>query len=94
MSEITVPLASSAEPSRTRSTHCCRKRAAHGRCSSALAAQLELQAAAERQGADVWRAIAATQGLPHAMREALAECARLEEESAARLDALVAGLAK
>jgi len=54
--------------------------------------QLELQAAAERQGADVWRAIAATQGLPHAMREALAECARLEEESAARLDALVAGL--
>jgi hypothetical protein len=56
--------------------------------------QLELQAAAERQGADVWRAIAATQGLPHAMREALAECARLEEESAARLDALVAGLAR
>jgi hypothetical protein len=59
-----------------------------------LQEQLELQAAAERQGADVWRAIAATQDLPHAIREALAECARLEEESAARLDALVAGFAR
>ena len=59
-----------------------------------LPQQLELQAAAERQGADVWRALTATPGLPHAMREALAECARLEEESATRLDALVARLAR
>jgi hypothetical protein len=60
----------------------------------ALPEQLELQASAERQGADVWRAIAATPGLPHALREALADCARLEEESAARLDGLVAGFAR
>ena len=48
--------------------------------------QLALQAGAELQGANVWRAIAATTGLPHALREALAACAALEEESAARLE--------
>lgn len=55
-----------------------------------LREQLALQANAERQGADVWRALIAALGLPHAMAEKLEESARLEEESAARLDALVA----
>jgi hypothetical protein len=55
-----------------------------------LRQQLALQASAERQGADVWRALMTALGLPHAMREKLEESARLEEESAARLDALLA----
>jgi integrase len=54
-----------------------------------LREQLQLQAAAELQGANVWRAIAAAPGLPHALREALAACAALEEESAARLEQLL-----
>jgi hypothetical protein len=59
-----------------------------------LGEQLALQASAERQGADVWRAIAAALSLPHAMREKLEESARLEEESAARLAAILEELGR
>ncbi len=55
-----------------------------------LRGQFALQAAAELQGARAWRGIAATPGLPHAMREALATCAALEEASAARLEKMLA----
>jgi len=56
----------------------------------ALREQLALQASAERQGANVWRAIAAAASVPDATREALAACAELEEASAARLERLLA----
>lgn len=55
--------------------------------------QFAVQAAAERLGAGAWRGIAAAPGLPHAMREALAACAALEEASAARLEKLIANWA-
>jgi hypothetical protein len=47
----------------------------------ALREQLKLQAAAELQGANVWRAISAMPGLPQAMRDALEASAVLEEAS-------------
>jgi hypothetical protein len=56
-----------------------------------LREQLALQGSAERQGANVWRAIAAASRLPDATRAALAACAALEEESAARIERLLAG---
>ena len=59
-----------------------------------LREQLALQASAERQGADAWRALAVALALPHAMREKLDVSAREEEESALRLDALIAELAR
>ncbi|TPW16027.1 MAG: hypothetical protein FD127_379 [Acidimicrobiaceae bacterium] len=52
--------------------------------------QLKVQASAERQGAQAWRALAATQTDAHVVAE-LEVCSMLEESSAARLDALVAG---
>lgn len=55
-----------------------------------LREQLALQESAERQGANVWRALAAASTLPDATREALAACAALEEASAARLARLLA----
>jgi hypothetical protein len=55
-----------------------------------LREQLALQAEAERQGGAVWRALGATESLPSAVREALAECAALEDASAERLEALLA----
>ena len=54
-----------------------------------LREQLALQAAAERQGAAAWRGLAAGHDDP-AVRDALEACARLEEESADHLDALLA----
>lgn len=55
-----------------------------------LAAQLALQASAERQGAAAWRATAAKGGLPTATLEALAALAALEEENATCLEKLLA----
>jgi len=55
-----------------------------------LREQLALQASAERQGANVWRAIAAAGRLPDATREALGACAALEEASAARIERMLA----
>ncbi len=55
-----------------------------------LREQLALQAAAEREGASAWRAFADSNGLPHALRESLRSCAVLEEESAQRLEKLLA----
>jgi len=55
-----------------------------------LAEQLTIQAGAERLGAATWRSFA-----HHAerekMRQVFLDCARLEEESAAHLEALLAG---
>jgi hypothetical protein len=56
----------------------------------ALREQIALQARAELQGANVWRAIAAQPGMPETRRDALAVCSALEEASAARLDAALA----
>lgn len=58
-----------------------------------LREQLALQASAERQGADVWRALVAALALPEALREELEDSARLEEESAERLAKLLAEVA-
>lgn len=60
----------------------------------AVREQLALQASAERQGANVWRALLAALALPQAMREKLEESAQLEEESAVQLEALLAELAR
>jgi len=54
-----------------------------------LREQLAIQAAGERAGAATWRAAAERRGAP-ALREALLRCARLEEESAAFLDGILA----
>ena len=51
--------------------------------------QLRVQANAERQGAQAWRNIAPRMTDNHAIAE-LAACSALEEESADRLDALIA----
>jgi hypothetical protein len=52
--------------------------------------QLRIQAGAERLGAGAWRGMASAS--PDArVRAELEHCARLEEESAAHLDTLVAG---
>lgn len=51
--------------------------------------QWRLQASAERQGAMAWRGIA-SQAQDEAVRQALEECAQLEEQSADALDRLVA----
>lgn len=56
----------------------------------ALPDQWRLQAAAERTGAEAWRAFAAQQD-DDAVVQTLLACAGLEEESARQLDALVAG---
>jgi hypothetical protein len=56
--------------------------------------QLALQASAERQGANVWRALIASQAPPAALREELEHSARLEEESAEHLAALLAELVR
>jgi len=55
----------------------------------ALREQIALQAAAERQGADVWRALAAALALAKAAQDALAELAKTEEENAKRLEQLL-----
>ncbi|HEU4430089.1 MAG TPA: hypothetical protein VFT98_15110 [Myxococcota bacterium] len=55
-----------------------------------LREQLSLQASAERQGANVWRAIAAAGALPETTRAALGACAELEEASAARIERMLA----
>lgn len=52
--------------------------------------QLEIQAGAERQGAAAWRGLAARDADP-ALRETLAACAKLEEESASYLESLALG---
>lgn len=52
--------------------------------------QLRVQANAERQGAQAWRNIAARMTDAQVIAE-LATCSALEEESADRLDALIAG---
>ena len=51
--------------------------------------QWRIQASAERQGANAWRLLAAGQDDAR-VRDALHECAALEEESALHLDKLVA----
>ena len=58
-----------------------------------LPEQFAVQAAAERLGGGAWRGFAATPGLPHALREALATCSALEEASAARLEKMLANWA-
>jgi hypothetical protein len=55
-----------------------------------LREQLALQASAERQGADVWRALAAALALAKPAADALAELARMEEDNARRLEQLLA----
>lgn len=52
-----------------------------------IGAQMRIQANAERLGAATWRALAS--GANEAVREVLASCAPLEEESAATLEALI-----
>jgi mannose-6-phosphate isomerase-like protein (cupin superfamily) len=53
--------------------------------------QLEMQAAAERQGANAWRSVAARNpGLSNEVGAVLASCSALEEASADRVDALLA----
>lgn len=52
--------------------------------------QLRIQASAERQGAQAWRAVAATHPDSRAITE-LEACALLEERSAGRLEALLSG---
>lgn len=53
-----------------------------------LGEQWRIQASAERQGAAAWRGIAAQ--ADESLRPALESCAKLEEESAAHLEALLA----
>jgi hypothetical protein len=52
--------------------------------------QLQLQAAAERQGANAWKSVAKTPGLSDHVLAELATCSALEEASADVLDHLLA----
>ncbi len=52
--------------------------------------QLQLQAAAERQGANAWKSVALSPGLSTSVLDELAVCSLLEESSADLLDALLA----
>ena len=52
--------------------------------------QLELQATAERQGANAWKSVALTPDLSPRVLDELATCSRLEEASADLLDKLLA----
>lgn len=52
--------------------------------------QLQLQAAAERQGANAWKSVALTPGLSDHVLDELATCSRLEEASADLLTELLA----
>jgi hypothetical protein len=51
--------------------------------------QLQLQAGAERQGANAWRSVAQTPGLSDHVLGELAACSKLEEASADLLDELL-----
>jgi hypothetical protein len=55
-----------------------------------LREQFALQAAAELQGAAVWRTLAATPDLSQSALDGLAECAAREEQSSARLERILA----
>jgi hypothetical protein len=56
-----------------------------------LAAQLAIQAAAERGGAEIWRELAAQPGAAPEARAVLLACAALEEESAAFVEGALRG---
>lgn len=53
-----------------------------------LKQQLQIQAAAELQGASAWEAML-VEGIPVAMREGLEQCMQLERESSAYLNSII-----